>query len=190
MFSLYYATFHLNRRPKIYPEGQLWYRIRIINRLACGYSTIANRMRMFSVADSCEPVAERPYGEWLTISISQRLDYTRPYLHRCKNRRGTFYSVSSVKKITLSYYAVYALLESRWLDSPSTTRAIRFHSGASFAVDFIRHCETRCNAAGCPFSLSLFPFSLLSLSFLSLSFLSFCFFYSVHRLDRLCKRAN
>jgi len=42
---------------------------------------------------------------------------------------------------------------------------------ASFAVDFIRHCETRCNAVGCPFSLSLsLPPSLC-----------FCFFYSAHQ---------
>lgn len=106
---------------------------------------------------------------WVTHDLNF-LDITRPYLRHYKNRRGTFYSVSSVKKITLSYYAVYVLLESRWLDSPSTTRAIPFHSGASFAVDFIRHCERRCNAVGCPFSFSFFLF--------------FCFFYNVHRLDR------
>ncbi|KYM78183.1 hypothetical protein ALC53_11378 [Atta colombica] len=71
---------------------------------------MANRMRMLSVADSCEPVAERPY------------EITRPYLRHGKNRRGTFYSVSSVKKISS---LLRSLCASKRVDS---TRAIRFHS--------------------------------------------------------------
>lgn len=94
-------------------------------------------------------------------------EITRPYLRHGKNRRGTFYSVSSVKKISSLLRSLCASKRvdlTRRLDSRNS-----LPFSASFAVDFIRHCETRCNAAGCPFSLSL-----------SLS----AFFYSAHRLDR------
>lgn len=98
-------------------------------------------------------------------------EITRPYLRHYKNRRGTFYSVSSVKKISSLLRSLCASKRvdlTRRLDSRNS-----LPFSTSFAVDFIRHCETQCNAAGCPFCLSLSHF-----------FFPFMLFYSAYRLDR------
>lgn len=129
---------------------------------------MANRMRMLSVADSCEPVAERPYGEWLTISISQRL------------QDRTYATVKIVAEPSIQYlpwkkyppyYAVCALRNAlTWL--AVSTRAIRFHSvphSPLILYSIAKRDVTPLGARSLSFSL-----------FLSLS----AFFYSAHRLDR------
>jgi len=107
-------------------------------------------------------------------------EITRPYLCHCKNRRGTFYSVSSMKKISSLLRSLRASKRvdlTRRLDSRNS-----LPFSASFAVDFIRHCETRCNAVGCPFSLSL---SLSLHAFFTAPTDSICVSMQTRKLDRI-----
>jgi hypothetical protein len=112
------------------------------------------------------------------------------YLRRWKNRRGTFYSVPSVKKkgrkkkrkeekLCLPLRGPCASSRVDLARRRLARNSLPF--SASFAVDFIRHCETRCNAVGCLFSLSLS----LSLSpSLPLSLSASLSFIACTKLDR------